>query len=71
MFGNYYYNKNLDSNGNHEVHHQNCSWMPKEHNKVLIGFSLDCDQAIRDVKAKTGKTNFDGCYHCCPKCHKG
>lgn len=67
----YYYNKNTDSNGNHEVHTSNCSYRPNSSNSVLIGYENSCQSAIQQVKNQTGKSNFDGCYYCCNECHKG
>lgn len=67
----YYYNKNLDSKGNHEVHTSECSYLPAALNRVMIGYENDCNAAIQRVKKETGKTNYDGCYHCSYPCHKG
>lgn len=67
----YYYNKNLDPKGNHEVHTSECSYLPKLENRVMIGYESNCQTAIQRIKRETGKTNFDGCYHCCYSCHKG
>lgn len=67
----YYYNKNLDKNGNHEVHTSECSYLPAVHNRAMIGYLNDCHSAIQRAKQDTGKTNFDGCYHCCHPCHNG
>jgi len=67
----YYFNKNLDDKGNHEVHEKGCSHMPDLNNRELIGYETDCESAIRRAKRDTGKTNFDGCYWCCRECHTG
>lgn len=67
----YYYNKNTDSKGNHEVHTDDCSYKPDESNRVLIGYENNCQSAIQRVKKDTGKNNFDGCYFCCNDCHIG
>lgn len=71
MYKFYYYNKNLDKNGNHEVHTDDCSYMPIPINRVFIGYEKDCYSAIQRVKNETGKQNFDGCFYCCYDCHKG
>lgn len=67
----YYYNKNTDKNGNHEVHKDSCSHLILVVNKEYIGSFDNCASAIRAVKEKTGKLNFDGCYYCSNACHKG
>lgn len=67
----YYYNKNTDSKGNHEVHSSDCNYLPSELNRVLIGYEVDCQSAIARAKRDTGKTNFDGCYFCSRTCHTG
>ncbi|RKQ13531.1 hypothetical protein D8M05_15665 [Oceanobacillus bengalensis] len=71
MYNDYYYNKNTDKNGNHEVHKDSCSYLPKSQNRVYIGYKNDCSSAIQKAKNDTGKSNFDGCYHCSNSCHKG
>lgn len=67
----YYYNKNTDNKGNHEVHTDDCSYIPNSSNRILIGYENDCQSAIKRVKQDTGKINFDGCYFCSNACHKG
>lgn len=57
----YYYNNNLDSHGNHEVHTSSCPYGPNLSNRVTIGYKSDCHDAIRSAKIMTGKSNFDGC----------
>lgn len=68
---NYYYNKNLDKKGNHEVHTEDCSFLPNVNNREYIGFELNCKNAIDRVKRETGRNNFDGCYYCSKECHTG
>lgn len=67
----YYYNKNLDKKGNHEVHTEDCSYIPQVLNRTFIGYESNCSAAIQRVKKETGKSNFDGCYFCCRECHTG
>lgn len=71
MYEHYYYNSNLDSRGNHEVHTGSCSYLPATHNRNYIGYEKDCHAAIARAKDETGKKNFDGCYFCCRPCHEG
>jgi len=67
----FYYNENIDDKGNHEVHEDDCSYLPDVLNRKMIGYENDCKTAIQRAKNETGKTNFDGCFHCCRACHTG
>lgn len=68
----YICNKNADDKGRHEVHTTSCNHLPLPQNQIDLGFHSDCSSAINKVKTwnPTGFT-FDGCYYCCPSCHKG
>lgn len=69
---NYIYNRNTDSKGNHEVHTTTCNHAPQSSNQVKIVGNFDsCKDAIKKAELQSGKTNFDGCYHCSRPCHKG
>ena len=65
----FYINKNTDSNPNHdhEVHCENCLWLPNEANREYLGEFDNCIDAIQ--VAKTKYSRVDGCMHCCPQCH--
>lgn len=67
----YFYNKNTDNHGNHEVHTGNCTYCPSAENRVYIGYYNNCREAISAAIKITGLYNFDGCYYCCNPCHKG
>jgi len=64
----YYVNKNAQSTGEHEVHKAGCSHMPDRVNLTYLGEFLTCHPAI--AAAKEHYTRVDGCYYCCPACHK-
>ncbi len=67
----YYFNNNTDNNGYHEVHTEECTFLPSEWNRTYIGSFSSCREAITYATiAYPGKT-FDGCYFCCYECHKG
>ncbi|MFM1539700.1 hypothetical protein, partial [Helcococcus bovis] len=68
MYDFYYFNKNVDSNNSHEVHSKNCIYLPDEHNRELIGFCVNCKEAIKKAKEKYPYKNFDGCYYCSTSC---
>lgn len=64
---NYYVNKNAQINGDHEVHTQECSFLPKLENRTYLGLFSSCSGAVDEAKKKYAKTN--GCYYCSKTCH--
>lgn len=62
----YYINKNSQSTGEHEVHKDNCSYLPEPSNRQYLGEYSNCKDAVK--KAKDYYDNVDGCYHC-TDCH--
>ncbi|WP_299221864.1 hypothetical protein [uncultured Aquimarina sp.] len=63
----YYVNKNAQSNGDHEVHKEGCSWLPKAENRTYLGDYTGCKPAVR--KAKEYYDQVNGCYYCSNECH--
>ena len=63
----YYVNKNAQSNGDHEVHKQGCTWMPHEDNRIYLGDFSSCHDAVKAAKAHYRQVN--GCYYCSKPCH--
>ncbi len=63
----YYVNKNAQSNGDHEVHRDGCSYMPDTSNRLYLGSFSTCDAAVREAKKHYSQVN--GCYYCVPSCH--
>lgn len=63
----YYVNKNSQSNGDHEVHKDGCSFMPSIENRIYLGYFSDCKDAVN--KAKTYYDKVNGCYYCSNRCH--
>jgi len=63
----YFVNKNAQDNGDHEVHTQDCSWLPSESNRRYLGEYYSCSDAVRE--AKKYYTQSNGCYHCSYACH--
>ena len=66
----YYFNDHVDQNGNHEVHTNSCSYLPKVENRTLIGVYSNCKDAINAAKSQYPSEKFDGCFWCCRPCHK-
>lgn len=64
----FYVNKNAQSTGEHEVHTGECKYLPKPENRIYLGTFVYCQSAI--LEAKKHFDNVDGCYYCCPSCHK-
>jgi hypothetical protein len=63
----YYVNRNAQSNGDHEVHTETCSFLPNVHNRLYLGNFSNCKDAVAEAK-KTYPT-ADGCAYCSPDCH--
>lgn len=61
----YYVNQNQQSNGDHEVHVEGCSYMPLY--KTYLGEYSSCQPAV--AKAKLTYSRANGCYWCCRACH--
>lgn len=65
----YYVNKNAQSNGDHEVHREECTFMPAPQHRAYLGDFDNCRDAVR--KAKASYTQADGCYYCSRPCNTG
>lgn len=64
----YYININQQSNGDHEVHHSFCSYLPDIKHRKHLGDFYSCIDALAEAR-KTYST-ADGCKFCSPTCHK-
>ena len=69
MYRRYYVNTNVQPNGDHEVHHQDCLFLPGANNHEYLGAYNNCQDAVRESRKRYRQTN--GCYHCCGACHTG
>ncbi len=63
----YYVNKNVQSNGDHEVHKNGCSFMPETENRKYLGDFPNCRLAVLEAKKYYAQSN--GCYYCSNECH--
>ena len=63
----YYVNKNAQSNGDHEVHREDCSYLPNALNIEYLGEFYSCAGAVLEAKKKYPTAN--GCYFCSRECH--
>jgi hypothetical protein len=64
---NYYVNKNAQSNGDHEVHTSDCTYLPLPENRLFLGAFNSCTEAVNESKKHYSQTN--GCKTCCNPCH--
>ncbi|WP_261510433.1 hypothetical protein [Chryseobacterium paludis] len=63
----YYVNKNAQSNGDHEVHHEDCRYLPDTLNRKYLGMFSSCKDAVKEAKKEYTKSN--GCKTCSTECH--
>lgn len=63
----YFVNEKSQSNGDHEVHHENCSFLAFIENKKFLGEYLNCKDAVSEAKKIFPKSN--GCFYCSSECH--
>lgn len=63
----YYVNDNSQTNRDHEVHQEGCSWMPKQENRTYLGYHSTCKSAVE--KAKEYYSQVNGCFYCSKECH--
>lgn len=64
----YYVHTKTDNQGDHEVHIQNCGYLPSEQNRQYLGEFNDCSSAVKKAK-ELGYKPTNGCYYCCNECH--
>lgn len=64
---NYYVNNNAQSNGDHEVHNDSCSYLPNAQNRTYLGSFSNCKDAVTEAKKTYSKA--DGCFFCSSDCH--
>ncbi len=63
----YYVNKKVQANGDHEVHVENCIYMPSSENRSYLGEFSNCGDAVKKAKETYSKSN--GCKTCSNECH--
>jgi hypothetical protein len=58
---------------NYELHNEEtCNRLPNHSNRLYIGNFSNCQDAMREAKAKYPymASDIDGCFYCCSACHK-
>lgn len=63
----YYVNDNAQSNGDHEVHRDTCSYLVLIASKTPLGYFVNAIGAV--AKAKTYYQQSNGCAYCSPEAH--
>jgi len=63
----YYVNDKAQSNGDHEVHADGCSYMPGAANRTYIGSFDNCRDAVAAARKQHKQVN--GCFYCARQCH--
>ena len=63
----YYVNKQAQANGDHEVHHEDCPYLPSIANRLKLGLFNSCHDAVKEAKRTYPRSN--GCYYCSKECH--
>ncbi len=63
----YYVNNTAQSNGDHEVHTDDCQYFKSIVSKKYLGEFSSCKPAVDEAKKTYSKSN--GCKTCCNACH--
>jgi len=63
----YYVNQTKQSNGDHEVHTEDCTYLPASTNRKYLGEFSSCKPAVTEAKKTYSQSN--GCKTCCNECH--
>ncbi|MBW1615587.1 MAG: hypothetical protein JRJ49_03440 [Deltaproteobacteria bacterium] len=63
----YYVNDNDQANGDHEVHTEDCKYLPLIESKTYLGVFYSCSDAVAEAKKHYPQSN--GCSYCCLACH--
>lgn len=64
----YYVNKQAQANGDHEVHREDCHYLPSPANRHSLGIFSSCEEAVKVAKRTFPRSN--GCFHCSENCKK-
>ena len=68
QMNNFYVNKIADEHNNHEVHCEDCIFLPIPRNRIKVGRFNTSREAVVVAQRKYIRT--DGCWFCCPESHK-
>jgi hypothetical protein len=62
----YYVHTIPQANGDHEVHQEDCHYLPLPQNRIYLGEFTNCRQAV--TAASAYYSDVDGCRFCSPEC---
>lgn len=63
----YYVNDRAQANGDHEVHTEQCTYLPTY--RTYLGNFSRCQEAVVEARKKYRQSN--GCYYCSRECNTG
>jgi hypothetical protein len=63
----YYVNDRAQYNGDHEVHDDDCRYLPFSNNRTYLGQFSNCRSAVTEAKKYHKQAN--GCKTCSNECH--
>lgn len=63
----YYVSKIAQNNGDHEVHHESCIWLPALNHRTPLGEHDSCHSAVDLARRYYDQVN--GCKFCSKSCH--
>lgn len=67
----FYLNANEQPAGEHEVHRDDCYWMPASDNRLYLGIHESCGSAVGRAQVGYPAWSINGCMHCSIACHTG
>lgn len=67
MVKKYYVNNHAQLNGDHEVHEENCIYLPRVQSKNYLGEFYTCQGAVAQARKLYSSAN--GCKTCSWPCH--
>lgn len=63
----YYVNRNAQGNRDHEVHDEDCQYLPASQNSTYLGEFSNCRLAVKEAAKYHSQVN--GCKTCSNECH--
>ena len=64
----YYLNKISQPNNTHEIHSATCVFLPLKKNRIDLGETSNCLDALENARKYFEKVN--GCIYCAEQCHE-
>ena len=63
----YVHDEPQEDSGDHEVHDEDCKWLPKIENRTYLGLFESCHGAVEEAEKRYDDVN--GCIFCSTPCH--